>query len=135
MQFAVPRRGVPSAARLRGWALAAATGLRQVTVRVVGSAEARRLNRSYRGLNRPTNVLSFAYGRGDGDIVLCHPLIAREARAQRKTLAAHYAHLVVQGMRHLRGHAQGARLPALRMEQAEIRALRRFGFGNPYELE
>ena len=94
--------------------------------------EARRLNSKFRRRNYPTNVLSFSYGQGGGDIVLCHPVIAREAREQGKTLRAHYAHLVVHGVLHLRGHNHRRRADAARMEKAEIRILRRLGFGDPY---
>ena len=133
VQFAAGRRGVPSAAALRAWALGA--GARgNVVLRVVGTPEGRRLNRSFRGIDRPTNVLSFP-SEGGGDIVLCHPVIRREAVAQRKSVAAHYAHLVVHGMLHLRGYDHEERRAALRMEKAEIRVLRRFGVGNPYELK
>ena len=127
MQFAVPRRGVPSARALGAWAAAAAS--LPVTVRVVGRSEGRQLNRRFRKKDYATNVLSFAYGR-TGDIVLCHPVIAREAREQGKTVRAHYAHLVVHGMLHLRDLAHGKR-----MEAREIKLLRRFGFRNPYTLE
>jgi probable rRNA maturation factor len=126
VQYAVPRRGVPAAASLRKWA-----GLKsqEILIRVVGEGEGRRLNGTYRKKNRATNVLTFA----TGDIVLCHPVIAREARAQGKTLAAHYAHLVVHGVLHLRGHDHLKKSDAARMERAEIRLLRRLGFANPYE--
>jgi probable rRNA maturation factor len=134
VQFAVPRRGVPSAAALRGWARAAKVGLKHVNLRVVGGREGRLLNRTFRKKDRPTNVLSFSYGK-EGDVVLCHPVIAREARAQRKTLAAHYAHLVVHGMLHLGGYDHGRKAQASRMERAEIRLLARLGFRNPYTLE
>ena len=77
-------------------------------------------------------MLSFAYGKGAGDIVLCHPVIAREARAQGKSLAAHYAHLVVHGVLHLRGHDHVRKRDAARMERAEIRILARLGFADPY---
>src|SRR5512138_1528843 len=126
VQYAVPRRGVPAAAALRGWAHGA--GSLPVTIRVVGRAEGRRLNERFRRKLHATNVLSFPYGRS-GDIVLCHPVIAREARAQGKSLRAHYAHLVVHGMLHLRGYEHGRR-----MEAREIRVLRRFGFRNPYTV-
>jgi probable rRNA maturation factor len=99
---------------------------------VVGAAESKRLNGSYRKRRYATNVLSFPYGGGSGDVVLCHPVIAREARAQRKTLRAHYAHLVVHGVLHLRGHDHLRKREAERMERAEIRILRRLGFGDPY---
>ena len=127
MQYAVPRRGLPSAAALRSWAAAGA--VLPVTIRIVGSYEGRRLNRTYRKKDYATNVLSFPYGRS-GDLVLCHPVIVREARAQGKGVRAHYAHLVVHGMLHLRGYGHGRR-----MESREIRVLRRFGFRNPYTLE
>jgi probable rRNA maturation factor len=123
-------RGAPSAERLRAWALAAARLGQQITLRVVGAAEARTLNRAFRRHDHPTNVLSFGYSPAQGDIVLCHPVIAREARAQGKTLAAHYAHLVVHGMLHLRGLRHGRR-----MERAETMLLARLGFGDPYALK
>ena len=105
-----------------------------VTLRVVGEREGRRLNRTFRRMNRPTNVLSFSYGR-QSDIVLCHPVIAREARAQRKSVQAHYAHLVVHGVLHLRGHRHHDKASARRMEAREIRILRRIGFADPYTVE
>ncbi len=98
VQYAVSRRGVPSAASLRKWA----GGAKGVLLRIVGEREARSLNRTFRKRSYATNVLSFPYGRGRGDIVLCHPVLVREARAQGKPLAAHYAHLVVHGVLHLR---------------------------------
>src|SRR5258708_9788357 len=110
VQFAVPRRGLPSAAALLKFALAAGAGLNDVTLRIVGRREGRFLNRSFRRRDTPTNVLSFHYGGKRGDIVLCHPVIAREARSQGKTVAAHYAHLVVHGMLHLLGHGPGRRM-------------------------
>ena len=122
----------PAAALLRKYALAAILPGSQVTLRVVGTAEGRRLNRSFRKRNYATNVLSFSYGRCHGDIVLCHPVISREAKEQRKSLAAHYAHLVVHGILHLRGHDHARKSDAARMEHMEIRILRRLGFGDPY---
>jgi probable rRNA maturation factor len=107
----------------------------QATLRIVGAAEGRRLNRQYRRKPDATNVLSFPYAKGRGDVVLCHPVIAREARAQGKALAAHYAHLVLHGLLHLRGYAHEKKREAGRMERAEIRLLARAGFGNPYTVE
>jgi probable rRNA maturation factor len=125
VQYAVPLRGVPSAAFLRRWAIM------PVTLRIVGEAEGRRLNRAFRNKNHATNVLTF----DTGDIVLCHPVIRREARAHRKSIAAHYAHLVVHGCLHLRGYAHEKKRDAARMEAREIRILRRGGLRNPYTLE
>jgi probable rRNA maturation factor len=129
----VPRRGLPSAASLREWALAASAA--EVTLRVVGEREARQLNHRFRKKNNATNVLSFSYASARGDVVLCHPVIAREARAQRRPLAAHYAHLVVHGVLHLRGYDHEKKRDAIRMEQQESRILRRIGFGDPHALE
>ena len=133
MQYAVPRRGVPAAAALARWARAARPD-RGLTVRIVGTREGRALNRRFRRRARATNVLSFAYG-GEGDVVLCHPVVAREARAQGKPLRAHYAHLVVHGVLHLRGYMHDDKRSARRMEAREIRILRRLGFGDPYTVE
>jgi probable rRNA maturation factor len=126
VQYAGGRRGVPSAARLRRWALG-----QRVTLRIVGLREGKKLNKKYRGMARATNVLSFS----TGDIVLCHPVIAREARAQGKSVAAHYAHLVVHGVLHLRGYGHKKKREAARMENAERRILARLGFGDPYAVE
>jgi probable rRNA maturation factor len=143
-------RGAPAARALRAWALAAAPAGSEVTLRVVGAAESRRLNRGFRRRDYATNVLSFAYapegraraaarpargGAVRGDIVLCLPVIRREARAQGKTLAAHCAHLVVHGVLHLRGMRHARAREAARMERAEIRVLRRLGFADPYAVE
>ena len=125
VQYAVPRRGVPGAAFLRRWAII------PVTLRIVGEAEGRRLNGTFRRKKHATNVLTFT----TGDIVLCHPVIRREARAQGKSVADHYAHLVVHGCLHLRGYAHEKKRDAARMEAREIRILRRAGIRNPYTVE
>ena len=133
MQYAVPRRGVPGAAALRKWARAASPA-DAITLRIVGAREGRALNRRYRRRDYATNVLSFPYER-EGDIVLCHPVIAREARSQRKSVHAHYAHLVVHGVLHLRGYEHDDKSSARRMQAREIRILRQLGFGDPYTVE
>jgi probable rRNA maturation factor len=124
----------PAAAPLRRFARAAGSPGFQVTLRVVGTAEGRLLNRSFRKRDYATNVLSFSYDRRHGDVVLCHPVISMEAREQRKSLAAHYAHLVVHGMLHLRGYDHLRKSDAARMERMEIRILRSLGFSNPYTV-
>src|SRR5678816_2991366 len=125
VQYAVRRRGLPSARTFRKWAALLPL---KATLRIVGAAEGSRLNRQYRKKPYPTNVLSFPYGKDRGDVVLCHPVIAREARAQGKTLAAHYAHLVLHGLLHLRGYEHEKKREAERMERLEIRLLARPGF-------
>jgi len=124
VQFAVPRRGLPSAASFRRWA----AGFPGITLRIVGRSEGRSLNRKYRGKGKPTNVLTFA----TGDVVLCHPVVREEARRQGKSLAAHYAHLVVHGALHWRGYDHVTKRQAARMERAEIARLARLGFADPY---
>jgi probable rRNA maturation factor len=123
---------LPSAGTFRKWAALLPL---DATLRIVGAAEGRRLNQQYRRKSYATNVLSFPYEKDRGDVVLCHPVIAREARAQRKTLAAHYAHLVLHGLLHLRGYEHEKKREAGRMERLEIRLLARAGFGNPYTVE
>jgi probable rRNA maturation factor len=113
---------VPSAVSFRKWADQAAV------IRIVGEREGRRLNKLFRKKNYATNVLTFH----TGDIVLCHPVVVREARAQGKSVSAHYAHLVVHGMLHLRGYDHEKKREAERMEREEIRRLRRLGFADPY---
>jgi len=138
VQFTVPPRGVPSAARLRTWARAALpeSGAIELVLRVVGTPEGRRLNSNFRGRDYATNVLTFAYARSPlrGDVVLCSPVIAREARSRSKSLAAHYAHLVVHGVLHLRGFDHDRASRAARMEAAERRILRSLGYGDPYVM-
>ena len=133
VQVASRARSVPSARRLIRWVRAAAPGARQVTLRLVTTSEARRLNLAYRGRDYATNVLTFAYEPGrTGDIVLCPAVVAREARSQSKSIEAHYAHLAVHGALHLCGFDHERPADAVRMERTEIRLLRRLGFANPY---
>ena len=107
---------------------------------VVGAPESRRLNSQYRGRDCATNVLSFpaprpppgAPVRALGDLVICARVLRAEARAQAKTLRAHWAHLVVHGTLHLIGYDHERDADARRMERREIAVLRRLGFSNPY---
>jgi probable rRNA maturation factor len=126
---------VPSDRRLRAWARAALGRPAQVTLRYVGETEGRRLNREYRGRDYATNVLTFIYENGRhlaGDVVICAPVVAREARAQGKSADAHHAHLLVHGLLHLQGHDHERAAQAQRMERRERAILRGLGFANPY---
>jgi len=116
---------------------------REIGVAVVGPAESRRLNAQFRGKDKPTNVLSFpvaelpAPGESDeprplGDLVICPQVLRSEAREQKKSLRAHWAHLVVHGSLHLIGYDHVHDSDATRMERREIAVLRRLGFPNPY---
>ena len=138
VQTAVNSPGLPSKAELRRWLAAALEQSAAITVRFVGAAEGRALNRAYRDRDYATNVLSFGYGAAlpgqvlTGDIVLCAPVLRREARAQGKALAAHVAHLTVHGALHLQGHDHHSPRPAARMEALEKRILAKLGFPDPY---
>ena len=138
VQIASSAAGIPSASKLRSWAKQAVRSGACVTVRVVGSREGRSLNRRYRGRDYATNVLTFTYPDGAvlaGDIALCAPVIGREARAQGKTLDAHYAHLLVHGLLHLQGLDHHRRADAKRMEAREIAILKRLGYADPYRMD
>jgi len=108
----------------------------EMTVRIVDADEGQRLNREFRGKDYPTNVLTFDYAQSPlvmADLVLCAPVIAREAKEQRKTLAAHYAHMVVHGTLHAQGwdHETGE-ADAQAMEAREIAILSGLAIRNPY---
>lgn len=137
VQYAVATRGLPDRVALRRWAAAALFQDVQATLRLVGEAEGRQLNRDFRGKDYATNVLTFAYGGEPltGDIVLCAPVVAREAREQGKPLAAHYAHLVVHGLLHLQGHDHETETEAAAMEAVESFIMRRLGYPDPYDHE
>lgn len=133
----------PKRPELMRWARAALERDAEVTIRLVGDAEGRRLNRDYRGKDSPTNVLSFAYDEGEalprpegmplaGDLVLCVDVVAAEALSQGKALAAHYAHLVVHGMLHLQGYDHQRPRDAAAMERRETEILATLGFADPY---
>jgi len=137
VQNAARSAALPSTARLRRWVGAALTRDAALTLRVVGRAEGRRLNQRYRRRDYATNVLSFPYTqrpRVTGDLVLCAPVVAAEARAQGKTFEAHVAHLVVHGTLHLQGHDHVHAAAAERMEARERKILARLGFADPYAV-
>jgi probable rRNA maturation factor len=128
---------IPSDALLRRWARAALRRDATVTLRYVTGAEGRRLNREFRGKDYATNVLAFILDEGPtaalaGDVVICAPVVAAEARAQGKAARAHHAHLLVHGLLHLQGFDHRRRAQAARMERLERSILARLGFDDPY---
>lgn len=129
-------RPLLTAARVRRWVALALQGPGEITVRVVGTAEGRALNRSFRHKDYATNVLTFPYAQSPvtlADLVLCAPVVAREAREQCKPLIEHYAHLVVHGVLHAQGydHEEHEDM-AHEMEALEILLLGALGLPNPY---
>jgi probable rRNA maturation factor len=125
---------IPADALLKKWARAALSRDADVTLRYVAEAEGRRLNREFRGKDYATNVLTFIYATKplEGDIVICAPVVSREAKAQGKSVAAHHAHLFVHGLLHLQGFDHERDSDAKRMESRERRVLARLGFPDPY---
>ena len=146
VSYAVPRAGIPSATSFRKWVAAALAGrIREadLAIRLVGTKEGRSFNRHYRGKDYATNVLSFPAELPEGlpegvrlpllgDMVLCAPVVAREAREQGKPLSAHYAHLTVHGALHLLGWDHEDPREAECMEQLEREILAGLGLTDPY---
>ena len=117
------------------WIRAALQVPAEITVRVVGQEEGLRLNRDFRGQDHATNVLTFDYSREPvvvADLVLCAPVLQREAREQRRELQAHYAHLLVHGALHAQGMDHQNAAQARVMERRESEILMRLGFADPY---
>ncbi len=145
VQIASDEDDLPDPAELRRWARAAVSGLREeseLTIRIVDEAEGARLNSSYRNEDRATNVLSFPFAPPEGvdmpllgDIVICAPVVRREADEQSKSADSHWAHMVVHGSLHLLGYDHMQAREALKMETLETRILADLGFDNPYELQ
>lgn len=144
--YALPRAGLPAAVSFRKWVAAALDGrIREadLAIRIVDDREGRALNRHYRGKDYATNVLSFPADLPPGlpskvrmpllgDVVLCAPVVAREAREQGKRLTAHYAHLTVHGALHLLGWNHEDELEADAMERLERDILAGIGIDDPY---
>jgi probable rRNA maturation factor len=148
LQVGVRGSGLPSPATLRRWAFATLERDARVTLRFVGEAEGRRLNARYRGKDYATNVLTFVYDGSfhdaprdaagvppvAGDIVICVPVVRREAKAAGRALRAHFAHLVVHGMLHLQGYDHQRERDASRMERRETELLRQLRYPDPYAV-
>jgi len=143
LQIALQRSdGVPAQADLEQWVSTALEGKSkqaQLTIRLVERDESAALNHQYRDKQGPTNVLSFPFeAPADvalpllGDIIICAPLVADEALAQGKPLRAHWAHLVVHGVLHLRGYDHIDDVEAAEMEDLERKIMAYLGFDDPY---
>jgi probable rRNA maturation factor len=144
IQIASRSQRLPSPRKVRQWiasALKQHRGRRSIGVRLVDRREGCRLNATYRSRQRPTNVLSFSAPARQpggerllGDLVICAPVVAQEARAQGKALDAHWAHLIVHGTLHLLGYEHERPRAARVMEAREVAILSRLGYSNPYVL-
>ena len=142
--YALPRKGLPATASFRRWVEAALRGARrrkpaELAIRIVDTDEGRALNAQYRGKDYATNVLSFEAELPPGidlpligDLVICAPVVAREAAEQGKPAAHHWAHMTVHGVLHLLGHDHIVEAEAERMEALETRILAGLGIPDPY---
>lgn len=136
VQYACNDVALPSRPAIRRWVRASCARPAEITIRFVDTEEGEALNRDYRHKNYATNVLTFVYAEEPlvaGDLVICAPVVLREAEAQGKAAEAHFAHLVVHGMLHLQGHDhETSDQDAVRMEAKEREILAVLGYPDPY---
>lgn len=149
--YALPRTGLPTRPQFRQWVLAALSGAgrrfdSEVAIQLVNAAEGQAMNRQYRGKDYATNVLSFPADLPEGlpedfdfpqlgDLVICAPVVAREAAEQGKALGDHYAHLTIHGVLHLLGFDHVEEAEAEEMEALERQILASLGIADPYAGE
>ncbi len=138
VQYASAAKVMPSRAQFRRWIRAAQEGDVQVALRVVDEAEGRELNRNFREKDYATNVLTFVYDDAQpflyADVVICAPVVEREAREQHKDLLAHYAHLTIHAALHLQGYDHESDDDAAAMEARETALLAKLGYADPYRI-
>ena len=137
VQFVTTNHSVPAEKEIRRWAgsaLADAGG--EVTIRITGEAEIQSLNNRWRNIDKPTNILSFPLHDAGcpllGDIVICAPVLEREAVQQGKSLRAHWAHITIHGILHLMGYDHTDEKNAEAMEAKETALMQELGFPDPY---
>lgn len=135
VQVASLESDIPAAKQIKKWVNAALRVETEVTIRFVDEEEGRMLNSAYRGKDYATNVLTFPLSEEPhlmGDIIICTPVVGQEAKAQNKSLEAHYAHLTVHGVLHLHGYDHETEEQAALMESIEVTTLQNLGYANPY---
>jgi probable rRNA maturation factor len=135
IQYASVADSLPSASQFRKWAKAALRVDTEVTIRIVDAEEGQLLNNTYRGKDYATNVLTFPLTEEPhlmGDIIICASVVATEAKAQQKSLEAHYAHLTVHGILHLHGYDHETDAQAELMEGLETAIVTKLGYASPY---
>ena len=136
VQYASAAQNLPTRTQLRRWVKAALRRDAAMTLRIVDEAEGRELNKKYRGKDYATNVLTFVYDDSTllaGDVVICAPVVAREAREQGKDLAEHYAHLAIHAALHLQGYDHENDADAAEMEALETGLMLKLHYPDPYQ--
>jgi probable rRNA maturation factor len=136
VQYASGAQHLPTRAQFRRWIKAALQHRASITLRIVDEQEGRELNRNYRGKDRATNVLTFVYddsGELTGDVVICAPVVEREAGQRHKDLLAHYAHLAIHATLHLQGYGHDSDADAAVMETLESALMLKLRYPDPYQ--
>ncbi len=135
VQFASNAKKLPTRQQFRRWVKVALQQDVQMVLRIVDEIEGRALNQSYRGKDYATNVLTFVYDDSEplyGDVVICAPVVAREAKEQGKELLAHFAHLTIHAVLHLQGYDHENKRDAEKMEALETALLLKLRYPAPY---
>lgn len=142
IQSASSSEDAPDEQSMKRWvsaAIVSKTGDTELSIRIVDERESQELNQTYRGSSGPTNVLSFPFDAEIpeplpliGDVVICAPVVAREAEQQNKELKAHWAHMIVHGVLHLQGYDHQNDTEAVIMETLESEIMQKLGFPQPY---
>jgi probable rRNA maturation factor len=135
VQYASDSKDLPTRAQFRRWFKSALLGDVSLTLRIVDEAEGRELNKNYRGKDYATNVLTFVYDDNpvSGDVVICAPVVAKEAAEQHKELVAHYAHMAIHAALHLQGYDHEVEDEAEQMEALETSIMLKLRFAHPYQ--
>ena len=150
LQWGIDEQAIPTLEQCQKWVHLSLQEPRsfepvEMTIRIVDQEESQTLNYDYRGIDKPTNVLSFEFEQPPGlvdlgeelpyigDLVICAEIVAKEAQEQNKTLEAHWAHMIVHGTLHLQGYDHIDEDDAEEMEAIEIEIMQSLGFENPYQ--
>jgi probable rRNA maturation factor len=135
VQYATSEQPIPTRSQLRKWVKATIRVDTEATIRLVDEDEGRLLNHTYRGKDYATNVLTFPLTEEPhlmGDIVICVPVVIKEANVQNKSIEAHFAHLTIHGTLHLHGYDHLTEPQAGLMEAIEVTTMTKLGYPNPY---